>query len=121
MRNIIRNMTTRWWDYVTEVGGTNATEIARRVGVNSSAVSRGWRDQGVAPKIPTLVRFSDAYGRPLLEVLVAAGVLTEEQARVKVVRADLTRIPSDDLLAEVGRRMGASRRSDPGTTPDKPE
>ncbi|MGI5274679.1 helix-turn-helix domain-containing protein [Nonomuraea sp. CA-218870] len=94
----------RWWDYVSRVAGATATpsEIARRVGLTPSSVTR-W--QISTPKPETAAAFARAYGRPVIEALIAAGVVTAEEAGVREVAADLSSIPIDDLLAEIRKRV----------------
>lgn len=83
-------------------GSATPSEIARRVGLTPSSVSR-W--QISTPKPETAAAFARAYGRPLLEALIAAGVLTAEEAGVTEIAADLTSVTIDDLLAEIRRRV----------------
>jgi transcriptional regulator with XRE-family HTH domain len=95
---------SRWWRYVTEVaGGDSQAKLARRTGLSPATVSR-W--QGADPRPHNVAVFAAAYGRPVLEAFVAAGFLTEQQARAQVVRADPTVLTDDELLAEVRARMG---------------
>jgi hypothetical protein len=92
-----------WWQYVSQVAGTaTPSEIARRVGLTPSSVSR-W--QLSTPKPETAAAFARAYDRPVIEALIAAGVVTAEEAGVTEVAADLSSVPVDDLLAEIRRRL----------------
>lgn len=69
-------MADTWWDYVQRIsGGASQSEIARRIGLTSASVSR-WRHS--APQPDNVRAFARAYGRPALEALVAAGIVTEE-------------------------------------------
>lgn len=95
--------TSRWWQYVTEVGqGDSQAQLARRTGLSSATVSR-WQASDPQPR--SVAAFAVAYGRPVLEAFVAAGFLTEDQARAQVVRSDPTQMSDDELLAEVRSRM----------------
>jgi transcriptional regulator with XRE-family HTH domain len=94
----------RWWNYVSQVAGATATpsEIARKVGLTPSSVTR-W--QISTPKPETAAAFARAYGRPVIEALIAAGVVSAEEAGVREVAANLSSVPIDDLLAEIRRRV----------------
>lgn len=97
-----------WMDYVRQHGGSVNTEIAKRVGVTPQSIGRWHASE---PK-PELVRaFAKAYGRPVLEAFVAAGLLTAEDANEQVVRSDSSQLSDEDLVNEVLARMrrGGSR------------
>ena len=67
---------TRWWRYVQKIAHRHsAHEIARRVGLSASSVSR-WRES--APKPETVRAFARAYGRPVIEAFIAAGYMQPE-------------------------------------------
>ncbi|MBO2461124.1 helix-turn-helix transcriptional regulator [Spirillospora sp. NPDC000708] len=74
-------MTDRtWWEYVVRTAGTdNQSEIARKIGRDQSSLNK-W-PQGAKPRVESVRAFADGYGRPILEAMVAAGILTEEEAR----------------------------------------
>ncbi|NAE18281.1 hypothetical protein GUJ16_13470 [Enterococcus hirae] len=83
-------------------------QIAKAIGITSSSVGR-WKSGGVAPsQAAALARH---YGRPVLEAFVEAGFLSEEEARQRVVRADLTQIDDAELLAEISRRLELAHRA----------
>jgi transcriptional regulator with XRE-family HTH domain len=92
-----------WWDYVMRVSG-NASQnaIGNKTGLSQSAVNR-W--QSSSPKPETIVLFARTYGRPVLEAFVAAGLLSEDDARLNRVTADLTEVETDKLVAELARRF----------------
>jgi transcriptional regulator with XRE-family HTH domain len=95
-------MNNRWSAYVAQHGGDNQTEIARQTGLSAASISR-WKSS--APKPENVARFANAYGRPVLEALVAAGHITEEQAGVQVTRVDLSTLNTEELMAELTRRL----------------
>lgn len=69
-----------WWEYVVRHAGTeNQSEIARRIGRDQSSLNK-W-PQGAKPRVESVRAFAEAYGRPVLEAFVAAGILSEEEAR----------------------------------------
>ena len=98
-----------WWQYVTSIaGGDTQTQISQKSGVTQSNVSRWRREkQGVDPT--SVAAVARAYGRPVLEAFIAAGFLSEDEARAQVT---ITRYeqPDDetllDLLAARLRRDG---------------
>lgn len=94
-----------WPDYLTRIsGGDQQKDIATAARVSGPTVSR-WMagDQGVDPA--TAAAVARHYGRPVLEAFVAAGYLTEKEARGRFVSPDITQLSDDELLAEVRRRM----------------
>ncbi|WP_242890752.1 hypothetical protein [Actinomadura litoris] len=69
-----------WWKYVCETAGTdNQSTIAARIGRHPSSLNK-W-PQGATPRVESVRAFAEAYDRPILEAFVAAGLLTEEEAR----------------------------------------
>lgn len=96
-----------WWQYVTAVGGgASQAAIARRAGLSPATVSR-WQSSEPHPR--NVAAFALAYGRPVLEAFVAAGFLTDEQARAQVVRIDPTELTDDELVDEVRGRLATTR------------
>lgn len=97
-----------WWQYVEHVTDKATQEaIARRVNVSTPTVSR-W--QGSTPKPETVAAFARAYSRPVLEAFIAAGFLTEEDARVQVI-VERYETPDDDtLLRLLSERLGRDRK-----------
>lgn len=92
-----------WWTYVQRVAGSaSAREISRRTGIGQTSVNR-W--QTSSPKPESVVTFAETYGRPVLEAFVAAEFLTDEQAKVTTVKADLSEFSADELLEEIRRRI----------------
>lgn len=92
-----------WIEYVKRVAGEDTpSDIARRTGLGPSSVTR-W--QISAPKVDNIKAFAKAYNRPVLEAFVGAGLLTEEEAAVTTLPADLSQIELADLLTEALRRV----------------
>lgn len=97
---------TKWWSYLLELAGPNVKlgDIAARIGIDQSHLTR-WK-AGYAPGVPFVVKTAEAYGRPAVEALVAAEVITEEQAELRTVRVtDVSEISTDELLEELRRRV----------------
>jgi len=93
---------TQWYRYVRRISGdAKATEIADRAGFDKSALTR-WK-QGLSPDPLFVVKFARAYGRPIVEALVEAGVITETEAAVKEVRVgaeEALRLAQDEALID---------------------
>lgn len=82
--------------------GISQEAIGEKVGMSQSAVGR-WKMS--SPKPEGVAAFARAFNRPVLEAFVAAGFLTDEDARLTQVPADLTAVESDLLLEEIRRRL----------------
>lgn len=95
-----------WWAYVERVtGDDDGVTIAGKLQVNQSTVSR-WRTSDTPGKVENVVALARAYGRPVLEALLAAEFLTEQEARVRPRAApDYTQLTNDELLELVRARM----------------
>jgi len=85
-------------------GITTAAELARRTGTSESLISR-WLRGAVQPDIESLRRVAPALKRPVLALMVAAGQVTAEEARIREVR-----VPAEPV------RRGVSTD---GLTPDQ--
>lgn len=95
---------TKWWTYLLEIAGTTKQQdIAVRAGVDQSHLSR-WKN-GYPPSVPFVIKVAEAYGRNVLEALVAAEIITPEQADLHEVRVtSLDEYSTRELLEEVLRR-----------------
>lgn len=98
----------KWRDYVLAVtDGDSQRAIKAKTGIDQGTISR-W----VSPtqersllEAATARKFATAYRRPILEVLVHAGVLSEEETGIKVNPPEsLAEVPTADLILEI-RRM----------------
>jgi transcriptional regulator with XRE-family HTH domain len=103
-----------WDDYLRHAMALahvqNAAELSRRSGISESQISRWLKNRG-APDVETLRKVARVLNRPLLEVVVAAGHLTPDEARMK----DAPTIPepasvrdtllADPALSAAGRAM----------------
>lgn len=86
-------------------GGDSKTEIARRAGIDKSHPTK-W-SQGEVASIPFARAFARAYNRPVLEALVACGVITADEASVQEIPADIATFPEEMLAEELLRRIRA--------------
>lgn len=92
-----------WWTYVQRVAeGASAREIARRSGIGQTSVNR-WQTSD--PKPESVRAFAHAYGRPVMEALIAAGIVDKDDAEVRELPADLSSVSTEALLAELRRRI----------------
>lgn len=111
-----------WWAYVTQTSGTDSPRSMQAVtGIDSPNYSR-WKS-GHIPKADLVAQFARAYGRPVLEAFVAAGFLTEGEAKVRpAARVDFTKLTNDELLRIVRDRMSAQETISHGTSiADRPD
>jgi transcriptional regulator with XRE-family HTH domain len=99
-----------WSDWLAtrmrETGFESNSDLARSTGVPDSVISR-WRNSGTMPSLGQLRRLQSALQASLLELLVAAGHLTKEEAGVtsfsqpvRVLRGVRDAIRSDPSLAD---------------------
>ncbi len=119
-----------WWAYVTQTSGTDSPRAMHSAtGIDGPNYSR-WKS-GHVPKADLVAQFARAYGRPVLEAFVAAGFLTEAEAKVRpAARVDFTKLTNDELLRIVRDRMSAQDPDhgtpiaddpDTGPTPIRPK
>lgn len=98
-----------WWEYVQRVAaGETATEIARRISVDRSAITRWKNGSGADPRFA--VSFARAYSRPVTEALVACSLIAEAEAGIQVARAHPGDLTHRELIAELERRLLLSHR-----------
>lgn len=91
--------------------GWNAAQLARASGISASVIGR-WLSRDTVPSLDNARAIAVGIKRPLLEVLVAAGLLTAEEARQKTTAPiDPTTLSDDELLREVRRRMTTAPRA----------
>lgn len=99
---------TRWYQYVQAVSGNaQAIEIAKRVDIDNSAITR-WK-QGQQPTIGFVIAFARAYRRNVLEAFVAAEFITDDEANLREVNVGPESLTNDQLVEEVRRRLGGGR------------
>jgi len=102
---------SRWGEYVrsTVKPGERQIDIAARCHIDQTTISRWLHDEQRSITPQTVAAFAHGYGRPVLEAFVHAGLITADDARVRVVRAkSLDDISTDALLAELQKRTKAS-------------
>ena len=97
---------TRWWKYMQSLmDGQSQLDAANQIGISKSNITR-WKD-GARAAPDFVVKVARAYGANVLEALVEAEFITEEEAALKHVSPDidLTKIDGADLAAELDRRI----------------
>lgn len=95
---------SRWWMYVQTVAGdVQAKEIADHVEIDKSNVTR-WK-QGSRPAVEFVLKFARRYGRPVVEALVEAEYITEEEAAIREVKVGLSDLSSATLAQELSERL----------------
>lgn len=84
-RNYADHMTeTRWWKYVQKVIGEDTARVAAtRAGFDKSAFTR-WKN-GARADPEFVLKLARAYNRNVLEALVEAEFITEDEARLQQV------------------------------------
>lgn len=85
--------------------GQSQLDAAKQIGISKSNITR-WKD-GARAAPDFVVKVARAYGANVLEALVEAEFITEEEAALKHVSPDidLTKIDGADLAAELDRRI----------------
>jgi transcriptional regulator with XRE-family HTH domain len=99
----------RWLEDQLAAVGENVTDFASRSGINRSVVAR-WKSGTHRPDIDNARRLAEAVRRPLLEVLVVAEIVTEEEARLQTAKADPGSLTNEQLIGEIRRRMIETER-----------
>lgn len=70
-----------WVTYLQRItDGARQVEIAKRTGLNQANLSRWMRGETVPTDAAVVAHFAECYGANVLEALIAAGMLTPEQA-----------------------------------------
>lgn len=95
-----------WWEYVIRTSGTNVQKtMAEDTGISETAFSR-WKKEQNKAEAPHVIAFARAYQRPPVEALVAAGILSEEDAASVIeVHRGLTDVTNEELLDAVRNRL----------------
>ncbi|MDB5716464.1 MAG: family transcriptional regulator [Sphingomonadales bacterium] len=108
-----------WKAFVNETRGNDLQkDVAAKTGVNASTVSR-WLSSGEPGTADNVIAFARAYKVEPLGALIAAGMLTEDEAKARPARRpDLTKFTNDELLELVHSRMqgGSGEHADSSAT-----
>lgn len=98
---------TQWWAYLqTLMAGENQQDAAKRVGISKSNFTRWKAGSKADPEF--VVKIARAYGTNVLQALVAAEFLTEEEANLTAITIggpSLDDATNDELVAEIADRL----------------
>ncbi|MEV0679845.1 helix-turn-helix transcriptional regulator [Actinosynnema sp. NPDC050436] len=98
--------TPSWWEYLEENlarRGLTTGDLARGAGVDRSRLT-DWKRGGKA-SLDSARSVAGLFGASPLEVMVAAGLLTPDEAELREARPDPGRLSDEELIAELRRRM----------------
>ncbi|MEV8023347.1 hypothetical protein [Microbacterium sp. NPDC080220] len=98
------NDSTRWLDDVR--GKDSIREVARKVGTTHATLNRQANEDAMSFEIVRTI--SRVYGRPVLADLVRLGHLDQSDLGESDAATALRAAREEDLVAEVGRRLGLS-------------
>lgn len=84
-------------------GSASDATIARTIGISPSVLSR-YRTDLTQPSFDVVRRAADKIGVPIIAALVKAGMISQDEAGVKVVEPRLAEIPAEKLFDELKRR-----------------
>lgn len=101
---------TRWWKYLQGLMGSQSQlEAARFIGISKSNLTR-WKD-GARAAPDFVLKVARAYGVNVLEALVEAEFITEEEAALTQVepQLDLSKVPLSLMLDEFDNRLEVLR------------
>lgn len=90
-----------------DVKDWDGATLAKRAGYSRSLITR-WMREDVRPDPKTLRATSDALGVSIIEAMLAAEFLTEDEVGVTRVIPDPDLIPDDELVRQLARRLRAA-------------
>lgn len=102
-----------------QAGTTSISDLIEGTNIAHSTMSRYLSGERKIP-IQAVAAMSQKYDLPLLDNMVAAGFITEHQARRERRRYNLTEMSDQDLAAEFLRRMEAATSSQLAQQMDEP-
>ena len=94
----------RWLRHELAQRGWRPVDLSRASSVQRSVVGR-WISEGTVPDVRTARKAARALDVSLQELLVQAGVLTEDEAAPQTRPADPTALTDTALLGELARRL----------------
>jgi hypothetical protein len=114
-------MSESWWEYVQRVSAhASNKDVAAAAQMDPSAITR-WK-KGEKPRAESVVAFARGYRRPVLEALIAADYITQDDLEPKAVQIhdSVTELSDSDLLMEMQRRLANNdpRKIEPGSPND---
>lgn len=116
----------RWWAYLQRLLDDNdltPAGLAAKAGIDRTLFT-GWKN-GRTVSVPNARAIANALGLNILDVLVNAGILAENEAALTESDPDPSVLSDDALLAEIRRRFrrsglpsAADAAADPGAYPE---
>lgn len=99
-----------WWEYVVRIAKTEVQKkMAADTGISETAFSR-WKNGTNKPEAPHVITFARAYGRPAVEALVAADILSADDAGQAIeIHRGVDDFTDSELLEAIGLRMKGLR------------
>ncbi|WP_433268060.1 helix-turn-helix domain-containing protein [Actinosynnema sp. CS-041913] len=100
------NTSSAWWDYLQanlESRDMTTGDLARGAGVDRSRLT-DWKRGGKA-SVESARAIASLFDASPLEVMVAAGLITREEAELRQARPDPTKLSDEELVAELKRRL----------------
>lgn len=101
-----------WWEYVVRIAKTEVQKkMAADTGISETAFSR-WKNGTNKPEAPHVIAFARAYGRPAVEALVAADILSADDAGQAIeIHRGVDDFTDSELLEAIGLRMKGLRNA----------
>lgn len=94
-----------WLNHHLDKRGWTISDLSRESGLDRSGIQR-WKSGQLRPNADNARALADTFHRPLLEVLVAAEILTpEEAAQQPIAHPDASALTDDELIEELRRRV----------------
>ena len=90
---------------------STVSDLARVTGIPQANLSRWMRGQSM-PNAANFRELAEALGRPVLEVIVAAGLVTPEEVGRPLTAPSLDALSDDELLRELRHRLASAARAD---------
>ncbi|GAA1352347.1 helix-turn-helix domain-containing protein [Saccharothrix algeriensis] len=97
---------SQWWAYLQANlarRGLSTGDLARGAGVDRSRLT-DWKRGGKA-SVESARAVAALFGVSPLEVMVAAGLLSREEAALRAEQPDPARLGDEELIAELRRRL----------------
>jgi hypothetical protein len=97
----------RWAQLVrSTVGDASQLMISQKTKIDQGTISRWLSESPTTPSVRAVVAFARAYRLNVIDALVIAGHITQEDVkrRKRIQLVELGNVPTSELVAELGRR-----------------
>ncbi|MFC9514363.1 helix-turn-helix domain-containing protein [Nocardiaceae bacterium NPDC056970] len=98
---------SNWSDFLRarlDDRGWDAARLAAEAGVTPSIVSR-WMSGAHKPTADRVRAVADALDMPVMQAMIAAEIITAEEAKITAIAPDPKLLSDQELLQEVSRRL----------------